>query len=257
MLYKDVVIELQEKYAALFRKAVPHLNINPSLIEIADHGLSNGDAGQDFLDCGLGLLVREIYKRDIGNTLVGFTGKLLAWLPGQFMPEHRHRDILAVPKKADLGKFNARFVRLESLVSDFSGLVGFDNDAYNFFTYAEDGLTFDNLNLPHGFIIIPGKAETFDIIYGDGSFFSSGKETENPQYHVPVSQMPYIRNGHEIYLTAGQQLHLPPNTPHSARAGPNGMVAIEYSMPSRDEADIFTDPRIKRKIEIKERSKTQ
>ena len=256
MLYKDVVESLQRKYATLFRKAIPNLNIDADSIEIADHGLSNGEADQNFLDCGLGLSVREIYKRDTGNTQVGFTGKLLGWLPGQFMPEHRHRDIIAVPKSRglDLKKpTGLNVVRLEDVVADFSGLVGLDNDAYIFFTLADDGVNIPSSNLPADSILIPGKAETFDIIYGDGSFFSSGNETISPRYGIPKSQKPYVSHRRELYLGAGQQLKLPPNTPHSARAGSRGMVAIEYTMPSRHEADIFTHPRIKRKPEIQKR----
>lgn len=255
MLYRDVAESLQRKYAELFRRAIPNLVIDPRIIEIVDHGLSDGDADQNFLDCGLGISVREIYDRPIETTRVGFTGKLLGWLPGQFMPEHRHRDLLAVPKGEDLGELCNKLVRLESLVSGFSGLAGFDNLKYDFFTQESDGVTIDFYSswLPRGSIIIPGKAETFDIIYGDGSFFSSGNETISPRYGIPKSQKPYVSHRRELYLGAGQQLKLPPNTPHSARAGSRGMVAIEYSMPSRDEADIFTDPRIKRKTEIMER----
>ena len=256
MLYRDVVQRLQRHYLELFRRAIPNLRINPDSIEIIDHGLSTGEFSQDFLDCGLGISVRELYKREIASTQVGYTGKLLAWLPGQFMPEHRHRDILALPrdKYGNLAEFpDSRIVRLENLVADFSGLVGFDNKNHVFFTQAEDILTLDVPRLPKDSVIIPGKAETFDIIYGEGSFFLSGSETNSPRYDIPESQKSYVKNRNEHYLKAGQQLRLPPNTPHAARASPNGMVAIEYSMPSRDEADIFTDTRIKRKTEIRDR----
>ncbi len=253
MLYKDVLKKLQKDYLDLFRMAIPNLNIDVDSIEIADHGLSNGEARQEFLNCGLGLSAREIYRRDIGNTQVGFTGKLLGWLPGQFMPEHRHRDIIALPRgRSSEGLTKQGIIRLEELVAGFSGLVGFDSEKYDFFTLSEDSVDI-NFKLHKDAIIIPGKAETFDIIYGDGSFFLSGKATRNPRYKIPKSQIQYVKNRHETYLRAGQQLRLQPNTPHSARAGPRGMVAIEYSMPSRDEADIFTDTRIKRKTEIRER----
>ncbi len=269
MLYKDVAEKLQEEYSKLFKAAIPGLIIDPKLIELSDHGISNGEFDREFIDGGLGICVRELYKRNVDNTQVGYTGKLLGWFPDQFLPEHRHRDILAVPNKnhtdtrflksKSFDKFMKHqlrnFIRLENLVQNFSGLVGFENRDYDFFTLKEDGERIEDGIVPKGSILIPGKAETFDIIYGDGSFFLPGEETKCPRYSIPKSQYQYVENKHEIYLKASEQLKLPPNTPHSARAGPRGMVAIEYSMPSRDEADIFTDPRIKRKVEIIERPK--
>lgn len=255
MLYKDVVEKLQLEYADLLKKALPYIDIDPKTLEIVDHGLSKGEADQDFLDCGLGISVRVIKSRE--GSPVGYTGKFLVWLPGQFMPEHRHKDIIAVPKNTD-SEFllNTRVARIENFIRDFSGIKGLDNENYNFFVPADDNVLLREEEMPSGCRLIYGKAETFDVIYGDGSFFLPGEETKDPKYPVPESQKEHVKHRNELYLKAGdgRKLHLDPNTPHSARAGPNGMVAIEYSLPSRDEADIFTHPCIKRETEVKKRN---
>jgi D-lyxose ketol-isomerase len=58
----------------------------------------------------------------------------------------------------------------------------------------------------------------------------------------------YLRvgDGCEIVLRPGEQHTIPPDTLHSFRAGPEGAVVSEFSTRSRDELDVFTDPRIVR-----------
>jgi D-lyxose ketol-isomerase len=41
-----------------------------------------------------------------------------------------------------------------------------------------------------------------------------------------------------------------PDTKHWFQSGPEGAIVSEFSTRSTDEADIFTDPRIKRMPEI-------
>ena len=50
----------------------------------------------------------------------------------------------------------------------------------------------------------------------------------------------------EIVLGPGEQCTIPPDTLHAFRAGPAGAVVSEFSTRSRDETDVFTDPRIVR-----------
>jgi D-lyxose ketol-isomerase len=50
----------------------------------------------------------------------------------------------------------------------------------------------------------------------------------------------------EIVLRPGEQFTIPPNTLHSFQAGPEGAIVSEFSTRSRDETDVFTDPRIVR-----------
>jgi D-lyxose ketol-isomerase len=50
----------------------------------------------------------------------------------------------------------------------------------------------------------------------------------------------------EVVLRPGEQFTIPPDTLHSFRAGPEGAIVSEFSTRSRDETDVFTDPRIVR-----------
>ena len=51
---------------------------------------------------------------------------------------------------------------------------------------------------------------------------------------------------HEIALSPGQQYTIPPDTLHWFQAGDEGAIVSEFSSISRDESDVFTDPRIRR-----------
>ena len=50
----------------------------------------------------------------------------------------------------------------------------------------------------------------------------------------------------EIVLQPGDQHTIPPDTLHWFRAGEEGAVVSEFSTRSRDETDVFTDPRVVR-----------
>ena len=50
----------------------------------------------------------------------------------------------------------------------------------------------------------------------------------------------------EITLRPGDQHTIPPDTLHWFRAGDEGAIVSEFSTRSRDETDVFTDPRIVR-----------
>jgi D-lyxose ketol-isomerase len=71
----------------------------------------------------------------------------------------------------------------------------------------------------------PGKEETFRCRSGT--------------VHLHVG-------GDEIVLRPGEQHTIPPDTLHWFRAGDQGAVVSEFSTQSRDELDVFTDPRIVR-----------
>ena len=54
-------------------------------------------------------------------------------------------------------------------------------------------------------------------------------------------------DGHgEVLLRPGDQFTIPPDTLHWFRAGDEGAVVSEFSTRSRDDTDVFTDPRIRR-----------
>jgi D-lyxose ketol-isomerase len=50
----------------------------------------------------------------------------------------------------------------------------------------------------------------------------------------------------EIVLRPGEQFTIPPDTLHWFQAGDEGAIVSEFSTRSRDETDVFTDPRIVR-----------
>ncbi|MHB1630169.1 MAG: D-lyxose/D-mannose family sugar isomerase, partial [Bacilli bacterium] len=50
----------------------------------------------------------------------------------------------------------------------------------------------------------------------------------------------------EIELKPGDQYTIAPDTLHWFQAGAEGAVVSEFSSTSRDESDMFTDPRIQR-----------
>lgn len=71
----------------------------------------------------------------------------------------------------------------------------------------------------------PGKEETFRCRRG------------SVELHVA---------GERFTLRPGDQHTIPPDTPHWFRAGAEGAVVSEFSSASRDELDVFTDPRVVR-----------
>lgn len=90
----------------------------------------------------------------------------------------------------------------------------------------------------------PGKEETFRCRYGKVYLYVEGKETENRQCKAPEGMEEYFTCKKEIVLNPGEQYTIMPNTLHWFRAGEEGAVVSEFSTKSRDEFDIYTDPRI-------------
>ena len=56
----------------------------------------------------------------------------------------------------------------------------------------------------------------------------------------------YVEGHDEIVLDPGDQFTIPPDTLHWFQAGDDGAIVSEFSTRSRDESDVFTDPRIVR-----------
>jgi D-lyxose ketol-isomerase len=72
----------------------------------------------------------------------------------------------------------------------------------------------------------PGKEETFRCRHGS--------------VHLHVGGAP------EVVLAPGEQFTIPPDTLHWFQAGEQGAIVSEFSTQSRDESDVFSDPRIVR-----------
>ncbi len=91
-----------------------------------------------------------------------------------------------------------------------------------------------------------GKQETFRCRWGEVYLYVEGEPTPNPSARVPEKYAKYLRVNHEIILRPGDQYTLKPNSLHWFQAGKKGAVVSEFSSPSIDETDIFTDPGIVR-----------
>lgn len=91
----------------------------------------------------------------------------------------------------------------------------------------------------------PGKQETFRCRWGEVYLYMEGQPRPNPKVKAPVREE-YFTVWNEVILKPGQQYTLPPDTLHWFRAGDQGAIVSEFSSPSDDESDIFTDPGIKR-----------
>jgi D-lyxose ketol-isomerase len=94
--------------------------------------------------------------------------------------------------------------------------------------------------------ILKGKTETFRCRWGRVWLYVAGKPVAKPKAKPPRTSEPCYTVFHEIELGPGDQYTVTTNTLHWFQGGPDGAVVSEFSSPSRDEADVFTDPRIRR-----------
>jgi D-lyxose ketol-isomerase len=92
----------------------------------------------------------------------------------------------------------------------------------------------------------PGKEETFRCRWGEVYLYVPGPPTEKPMGHIPEGLREYFTMRHEVHLRPGDQYTILPETSHWFQAGPHGAVVSEFSTKSRDEYDVFRDPRIVR-----------
>ena len=92
----------------------------------------------------------------------------------------------------------------------------------------------------------PGKMETFRCRWGRVYLYVEGEPTPRPKAAPPAGSEEYYTVFREIELAPGQQYTIESDTLHWFQAGPEGAVVSEFSSVSRDERDVFTDPRIKR-----------
>ncbi len=98
----------------------------------------------------------------------------------------------------------------------------------------------------------PGKMETFRCRWGKVWLYVEGEPTATQRARVPAGSEAYYSVFHEIELEPGEQYTIPPDTWHWFQAGEEGAIVSEFSSTSRDEFDVFLDPRIKRIPEISE-----
>ena len=90
----------------------------------------------------------------------------------------------------------------------------------------------------------PGKEETFRCRAGLVYLYVEGEPTTQPAARPPHDGVFTV--WHEIVLRPGDQHTIAPDTLHWFQAGDEGAVVSEFSTESRDDLDVFTDPRIQR-----------
>ena len=92
----------------------------------------------------------------------------------------------------------------------------------------------------------PGKEETFRCRQGVVYLYTEGEPAAAPAARLQVADRDVFTVWHEVELHPGDQHTIPPDTLHWFQAGDEGAVVSEFSTESRDDLDVFTDPRIAR-----------
>jgi D-lyxose ketol-isomerase len=97
----------------------------------------------------------------------------------------------------------------------------------------------------------PGKRETFRCRAGEVYLYveteDASEETPREEWSVsPPMREEFYTARKEVHLDPGEQYTIPPDTRHWFEAGEDGAVISEFSSPSYDEKDVFTDPEIDR-----------
>jgi D-lyxose ketol-isomerase len=95
-----------------------------------------------------------------------------------------------------------------------------------------------------------GKMETFRCRWGQVWLYVAGEPASEPQGRPPAGSEAFYTVFHEIRLNPGEQYTIPPDTLHWFQASDLGAIVSEFSSPSHDESDVFTDPRIRRIPEV-------
>jgi D-lyxose ketol-isomerase len=95
-----------------------------------------------------------------------------------------------------------------------------------------------------------GKMETFRCRRGVVWLYVAGEPSKPIRARVPAGAEKHYTVFREIELRPGEQHTIAPEALHWFQAGLEGAVVSEFSSASRDEADVFTDPRIRRIPEI-------
>jgi len=73
-----------------------------------------------------------------------------------------------------------------------------------------------------------------------------GTPGKEETFRCRLGQVDLVVAGARVSLAPGGQFTIPPDTLHSFQAGADGAVVTEFSSASRDELDVFSDPRIVR-----------
>lgn len=94
---------------------------------------------------------------------------------------------------------------------------------------------------------IEGKQETFRCRKGKVYLYVEGAQNKKIlSSQIPKGEEENYTVFHEIELNPGEQYTIEPNIKHWFQAGEEGAIISEFSSPSDDASDIFTNPNIKR-----------
>ncbi len=96
----------------------------------------------------------------------------------------------------------------------------------------------------------PGKTETFRVRAGAVYLYVPGEPSPEISARIPSGDEACYTVRHEIALTPGMQYTIGPDTLHWFQSGDDGAIVSEFSTTSRDDSDVFTDPRIRRTTEV-------
>ena len=96
----------------------------------------------------------------------------------------------------------------------------------------------------------PGKMETFRCRWGTVWLYVEGQAALKPKARVPAGSEQHYTVFHEVELNPGDQYTIPPGVFHWFQSGDEGAIVSEFSSTSRDEHDLFTDPRIARATKV-------
>jgi D-lyxose ketol-isomerase len=100
----------------------------------------------------------------------------------------------------------------------------------------------------------PGKEETFRCRSGVVFLYVEGDATGSPSARLRDDDRTAFTACKEIVLRPGEQYTIPPDTLHWFQAGDEGAIVSEFSSTSRDDLDLWTDPRISRATVVREGS---
>jgi D-lyxose ketol-isomerase len=92
----------------------------------------------------------------------------------------------------------------------------------------------------------PGKEETFRCRTGVVYLYVEGEPAPLPAARLADADRAAFTVWHEIALHPGEQHTIPPDTLHWFQAADQGAIVSEFSSTSRDDLDVWTDPRIRR-----------
>ncbi len=91
-----------------------------------------------------------------------------------------------------------------------------------------------------------GKEETFRCRTGVVYLYTEGEPSGCASARIADGDRAAFTVWREIVLEPGDQYTIQPNTLHWFQAGDEPTIVTEFSTTSRDELDVFTDPRIRR-----------